>query len=78
MDEHNQLFSQLVNVTDEFLSLFFKINAKALGLSPESWNTPEKRFSIAKKYQPDFVTPADLKSHCANLKDVGTVTFVYG
>lgn len=78
MDEHNQLFSQLVNVTDTFLELFFEVNASALGLKPTDWDSAEKRFSLAKKYQADFVTPADLKSHCANLKDIGTVTFVYG
>ena len=78
MDEHNQLFRELVNVTDDFLSVFFKINAKALKLNPEDWDTPEKRFTLAKQYQAEFITPADLKSHCQNLKDIGTVTFVYG
>jgi len=78
MDEHNQLFGELVSVSDSFLDVFFKLNAKALGLKPEDWDTAEKRFSLAKKYQADFVTPADLKSHCKNLEDIGTVTFVYG
>lgn len=78
MDEHNQLFGELVSVTDSFLELFFKINAKALDLKPEDWDSAEKRFALAKKYQADFITPADLKSHCKNLEDIGTVTFVYG
>lgn len=78
MDEHNQLFGELVSVSDSFLDLFFKLNANALDLKPEDWDSAEKRFALAKKYQADFVTPADLKSHCKNLEDVGIVTFVYG
>ena len=78
MEEHNQLFGELVSVSDSFLDLFFTMNAKALGLKPEDWDSAEKRFALAKKYQADFITPADLKSHCKNLEDIGTVTFVYG
>lgn len=78
MDEHKELFGNLVGVTSEFLKLFFQINSKALGLKLEDWDSPEKRFALAKKYQADFVTPADLKSHVENLEDVGTITFVYG
>jgi len=78
MDEHNQLFGELVSVSDSFLELFFKLNAKALGLKPEDWDSAEKRFALAKQYQADFVTPADLKSHCKNLENIGTVIFVYG
>lgn len=76
--ESPEMLGQLVSVSNDFLKLFFEINANALGLKPEDCNTPEKRFALAKKYQVDFVTPADLKSHCANLEDIGIISFVYG
>jgi len=68
----------VVNVSDDFLSLFFTMNGRAMGLEKSQWDSPEKRFALAKKYQDDFVTPADLKSHCKNLEDIGMISFVYG
>lgn len=70
--------ASVVNVSDDFLGLFFTINGSAMGLEKSQWDSPEKRFALAKKYQDDFVTPADLKSHCKNLDEIGMISFVYG
>ncbi len=63
---------------DRFLNLFFKINASVLGLSATDYDSSEKRMQLAQQYQADFVTPADLKSHCANLSPIGMIQFIYG
>lgn len=70
--------SQVFDIYDDFLQLFFKMNASALGLEQADWTTADQRFALIKTYQDDFVTPADLKSHCQNLEDIGIISFVYG
>lgn len=63
---------------DQFLKLFYSLNAKTLGLSADQYETAKQRLLLAQKYQADFVTPADLKSHCKNLTPIGMIEFVYG
>ncbi len=70
--------NRMIQACDQFLKLFFTLNAQTLGLSTEQYATASQRIQLAQKYQADFVTPADLKSHCSNLTPVGMIEFVYG
>ncbi len=70
--------TRMVSACDQFLNMFFKMNGLVLGLSADDYDSTNKRFELAQKYQADFVTPADLKSHCSNLLPEGMIRFVYG
>ncbi len=70
--------NRMTQACDQFLKLFFTLNAESLGLSTDQYATAKQRMQLAQKYQADFVTPADLKSHCSNLTPIGMIEFVYG
>ena len=70
--------NRMTHACDQFLKLFFTLNALSLGLTAGQYATASQRMQLAQKYQADFVTPADLKSHCRNLTPIGMIQFEYG
>lgn len=71
------LKSSLNSTLMELFQHFLRLHQHTFNLQTEDFNNPEKVRSVINKLSVDFVTPADLKSNCTNLEDIGVIELVY-
>lgn len=69
----NALKSTLIDLFKHFL----RLHKTTFNLQTTDLDDPKNIISMINKLKVDFVTPADLKSHCTNLEAIGEIEFVY-